>query len=67
MKFDFLGLKTLTVIDTRCELINRKQPSRTFDARDRSRSTTPDVYELIVRGRHRRRVPDGVARASPRW
>ena len=66
VKFDFLGLKTLTVIQTCVELINRatrRRGERRFDI-----VVIPlddaDVYKMISRGRHDRRVPARVERAS---
>lgn len=50
VKFDFLGLKTLTVIDVAARLINRGRPIA--DRLDLSTLTfdDPGVYELIGRG-----------------
>src|SRR5262249_16184995 len=44
VKFDFLGLKTLTVIDIAVKLINQEQPD--FDLR-RIPLSDPAVYKLI--------------------
>ncbi|MCK6575628.1 DNA polymerase III subunit alpha [Myxococcota bacterium] len=50
VKFDFLGLKTLTVIQTAVELINRgKKPEDRLDL-NKLPLTDPGVYELISRG-----------------
>ena len=63
MKFDFLGLKTLTVIQNALDLVNREPPGR------RAASSAHQIplddkatYELIAPRRHRRRLPDGVQR-----
>lgn len=50
VKFDFLGLKTLTVIDVAVRLINRTRPAD--DQLDMATLplTDPKVYELIGRG-----------------
>jgi DNA polymerase-3 subunit alpha len=50
VKFDFLGLKTLTVIQTAVKLINQQRPADSpFDI-DLIRKDDPDVYKMIARG-----------------
>jgi DNA polymerase-3 subunit alpha len=50
VKFDFLGLKTLTVIQTAVKLINQQRPpGDEFDI-DTVRKDDPDVYKMIARG-----------------
>ena len=51
VKFDFLGLKTLTVIQTAVRLINAQRPAgaEPFDI-DRIDKGDPDVYRMISRG-----------------
>jgi len=50
VKFDFLGLKTLTVIQTAVKLVNQQRPAD--DQLDISRipKDDPDVYKMIARG-----------------
>ena len=61
VKFDFLGLKTLTVIQTAINLVNRQAAGRrAARARDDPPRRHADL-RADQRGRHRRRVPDGVA------
>jgi DNA polymerase III subunit alpha len=52
VKFDFLGLKTLTVIDTAVRLINEQRLERGEEPFDIDRIPTSDagVYEMISRG-----------------
>ncbi len=47
VKFDFLGLKTLTVIDNCVRLIHRQEPD--FDLR-MMKDDDPKTYELLARG-----------------
>ena len=50
VKFDFLGLKTLTVIHTATKLINQKRPADDpFDI-DTIPKDDADVYKMIARG-----------------
>ncbi|HET9624010.1 MAG TPA: DNA polymerase III subunit alpha, partial [Kofleriaceae bacterium] len=50
VKFDFLGLKTLTVIQTAVKLINQQRPADDpFDI-DLIRKDDADVYKMIARG-----------------
>ncbi|MDX2087561.1 MAG: DNA polymerase III subunit alpha [Kofleriaceae bacterium] len=50
IKFDFLGLKTLTVIQTAVKLINQQRPADDpFDV-DLIPKDDPDVYKMISRG-----------------
>src|SRR5690349_15743256 len=50
VKFDFLGLKTLTVIQTAVKLINQQRPpGDEFDI-DTIRKDDGDVYKMIARG-----------------
>ncbi|MBV8763189.1 MAG: DNA polymerase III subunit alpha [Deltaproteobacteria bacterium] len=52
VKFDFLGLKTLTVIQTAVKLINQQRAAagqEPFDV-DLIRKDDPDVYKMIARG-----------------
>src|SRR6516225_2483761 len=55
VKFDFLGLKTLTVLQTAVKLINQQRPSdgeaggAAFDI-DTIRKDDPDVFKMIARG-----------------
>jgi DNA polymerase-3 subunit alpha len=50
VKFDFLGLKTLTVIHTAVKLINQQRPpGQEFDI-NRIPKDDPDVYKMIARG-----------------
>ena len=53
MKFDFLGLKTLTVIDIAVQMVQRDRPD--FDLR-RIPLDDASVYRMIS-GRHHWRVP----------
>ncbi len=48
VKFDFLGLKTLTVIDRAVHHLRRRGAD--FHARARCRSTTQPAYELMSAG-----------------
>ena len=50
VKFDFLGLKTLTVIDDAIRLIRRNHPDRGSLAADQIPIDDPAVYDLIGRG-----------------
>ena len=51
VKFDFLGLKTLTVIQHALNLINRGRPGRQADpARTRSRCDDEAIWELMAEG-----------------
>jgi DNA polymerase III subunit alpha len=50
VKFDFLGLKTLTVIDDALRLIRRNHPDRKELTADQIPIDDPAVYELISRG-----------------
>jgi DNA polymerase-3 subunit alpha len=50
VKFDFLGLKTLTVIDDAIRLIKKNHPERKDLAADLIPIDDPAVYELISRG-----------------
>ncbi len=54
VKFDFLGLKTLTVLDIAVRLVNARPDSRGATARSStsraSRSTTRATYELLASG-----------------
>jgi DNA polymerase-3 subunit alpha len=50
VKFDFLGLKTLTVIQTAVKLINQKRPADDPFNIDLIRKDDPDVYKMIARG-----------------
>jgi DNA polymerase-3 subunit alpha len=50
VKFDFLGLKTLTVIDDAIQLVRRNDPSRADLTADQIPVDDPAVYELISRG-----------------
>ena len=51
VKFDFLGLKTLTVIDDALQLVEPQPPRRQgAHRRATSRIDDPAVYELISRG-----------------
>ncbi|MCU0662724.1 MAG: DNA polymerase III subunit alpha [Myxococcota bacterium] len=50
VKFDFLGLKTLTVIDTAVKLINRRPDRTTPLDIDTLAIDDPKVYELISSG-----------------
>jgi DNA polymerase-3 subunit alpha len=50
VKFDFLGLKTLTVIQTAVKLINQQRPAdQPFDI-DRIPKDDADVFRMIARG-----------------
>ena len=71
VKFDFLGLKTLTVIDTAVRLINEQRAAagqKPFDIEKIARDDA-EVYKMIVARRHDRRVSSwsrpGFARFSP--
>jgi DNA polymerase-3 subunit alpha len=57
VKFDFLGLKTLTVLKTAVDLISRGAGSRSISPT--CRSTTADLRDAVAR-RDRRRVPGGI-------
>ena len=63
VKFDFLGLKTLTVIQNALDLINRNHRPT---ARRSSGSEIPlddeEICDADGQGRHGRRLPDGVER-----
>jgi DNA polymerase III subunit alpha len=50
VKFDFLGLKTLTVVDDAIRLVQENHPERADLAADRIPIDDPAVYELIGRG-----------------
>ncbi|NVB84498.1 MAG: DNA polymerase III subunit alpha [Kofleriaceae bacterium] len=52
VKFDFLGLKTLTVIQTAVKLINQQRSTEQREAFDIDliRKDDPDVYKMIARG-----------------
>src|SRR5690606_20348449 len=50
VKFDFLGLKTLTVIQTAVKLINQQRPADQPFVIDRIPKEDPDVYKMIARG-----------------
>jgi DNA polymerase-3 subunit alpha len=50
VKFDFLGLKTLTVIQTAVKLINQQRPPGDELDIDRISKTDPDVFKMIARG-----------------
>jgi len=49
VKFDFLGLKTLTVIDDAVRMVNRSRPDDPLDL-DTTPLTDPGVYRLISKG-----------------
>ena len=58
VKFDFLGLTTLTILDSRKDFIDaRSIPGRPTSRSRRCRSTTPHAYELFADGQDRRGVP----------
>jgi DNA polymerase III subunit alpha len=50
VKFDFLGLKTLTVIDNAIKLVNRRLPADAQLVRERIPLDDPRTYELISAG-----------------
>jgi DNA polymerase III subunit alpha len=50
VKFDFLGLKTLTVIQTAVKLINQQRPAPDQLDIDRIAKDDPAVFRLIARG-----------------
>jgi DNA polymerase-3 subunit alpha len=50
VKFDFLGLKTLTVIDNAIQLVNRHLPSEAQVVREKIPLDDPATYELISAG-----------------
>jgi DNA polymerase-3 subunit alpha len=50
VKFDFLGLKTLTVIQTAVKLINQQRPPGDEFEIDLIRKDDADVYKMIARG-----------------
>ncbi|HEY4242405.1 MAG TPA: DNA polymerase III subunit alpha [Kofleriaceae bacterium] len=50
VKFDFLGLKTLTVIQTAVRLINQRRPPDDPFNIDLIRKDDADVYKMIARG-----------------
>jgi len=50
VKFDFLGLKTLTVVDDAIRLIRRNHPDQEKLTADQIPIDDPAVYELISRG-----------------
>jgi DNA polymerase-3 subunit alpha len=49
VKFDFLGLKTLTVIDLACKLIRKQQGHESFDI-ETIPLDDPDTFKLMQRG-----------------
>ena len=49
VKFDFLGLKTLTVIDLACKLIRKQQGHESFDI-ETIPLNDPDTFKLMQRG-----------------
>jgi len=49
VKFDFLGLKTLTVIDLACKLIRKQQGDESFDV-ETIALDDPDTFKLMQRG-----------------
>jgi DNA polymerase-3 subunit alpha len=50
VKFDFLGLKTLTVIQNALDLVNRKLPLEKHIKREDIPLNDPKVWELMARG-----------------
>ncbi|MBS1111582.1 MAG: polymerase alpha subunit, partial [Anaeromyxobacteraceae bacterium] len=50
VKFDFLGLKTLTVVDEALKRVRRNHPDRADLTADQIPIDDPAVYELISRG-----------------
>ena len=50
VKFDFLGLKTLTVIDEALKLVRKNDPARASLTADDIPLDDPAVYDLISRG-----------------
>ncbi len=64
VKFDFLGLKTLTVLKVAVDFVAKTRHQRR--PRRRSRSTTRQTYEMLVSRRNGRRVPGGKRRACAR-
>ena len=50
VKFDFLGLKTLTVIDEALKRVRKNHPERAGLGADQIPIDDPAVYELIARG-----------------
>ncbi|HEX5060509.1 MAG TPA: DNA polymerase III subunit alpha, partial [Kofleriaceae bacterium] len=50
VKFDFLGLKTLTVIQTAVKLINQQRPPGDELDIERIRKDDADVFKMIARG-----------------
>jgi DNA polymerase-3 subunit alpha len=50
VKFDFLGLKTLTVVDAAIRLVRRNHPDQAELVADRIPIDDPAVYDLISRG-----------------
>ncbi len=50
VKFDFLGLKTLTVIDDALRLVRKNHPDQAELAAEKIPIDDPAVYELISRG-----------------
>ena len=62
MKFDFLGLKTLTVIDDALRLVRQNHPEMKDFQRDGHPARRPGGLRAHQPRRHRRRLPDGVLR-----
>ncbi len=67
VKFDFLGLKTLTVIQTAVRLINQQRaaPATPFDIDAHPQGRRRRLQDDLG-GRHHRRVPARIERASAR-
>lgn len=51
LKMDFLGLRTLTVIQDAQELINKKRPQQEWLCMDRIDYDDPNIYEMISSGK----------------
>ncbi len=51
LKMDFLGLRTLTVIQDAEELINKNRPQKEWICMDRIDYDDPNIYEMISSGR----------------
>ena len=62
VKFDFLGLATLTILELAKDFIVARHPERSDFAYETLPLDDPAVYRLFARGPHRGGVPVRIAR-----
>ena len=62
VKFDFLGLTTLTILDWAVRYIKRLDPASTLDARDAAARRRARRTSCFQDGQHHRGVPVRIAR-----